>query len=106
MASLESRAAALSLPLDIRGTAFQQQVWQALRAIPFGETRSYQQVAEAIGKPKAVRAVASACAANRLAILVPCHRVVRGDGSLSGYRWGVARKARLLAREKEQESEC
>ncbi|HCR3981407.1 TPA: bifunctional DNA-binding transcriptional regulator/O6-methylguanine-DNA methyltransferase Ada [Kluyvera ascorbata] len=106
MASLESRAAAMSLPLDIRGTAFQQQVWQALRAIPFGETRSYQQVAEAIGKPKAVRAVASACAANRLAILVPCHRVVRGDGSLSGYRWGVARKARLLAREKEQESEC
>ena len=106
MASLESRAAALSLPLDIRGTAFQQQVWQALRAIPPGETRSYQQVAEAIGRPKAVRAVASACAANRLAILVPCHRVVRGDGSLSGYRWGVARKARLLAREKEQEIEC
>ena len=101
-----ARAAALSLPLDIRGTAFQQQVWQALRAIPPGETRSYQQVAEAIGRPKAVRAVASACAANRLAILVPCHRVVRGDGSLSGYRWGVARKARLLAREKEQEIEC
>ncbi|MFV0264681.1 MAG: bifunctional DNA-binding transcriptional regulator/O6-methylguanine-DNA methyltransferase Ada [Kluyvera sp.] len=106
MASLEPHAAALTLPLDIQGTAFQQQVWQALRAIPTGETRSYRQVAEAIGKPNAVRAVASACAANRLAILVPCHRVVRGDGSLSGYRWGVARKARLLAREKAQESEC
>lgn len=106
IAAINQREAAPTLPLDIRGTAFQQQVWQALRAIPAGETRSYQQVAEAIGKPKAVRAVASACAANRLAILVPCHRVVRGDGSLSGYRWGVARKAELLQREKEQESEC
>lgn len=103
IASLDRCAATLSLPLDIRGTAFQQQVWQALRAIPAGETRSYQQVADSIGKPKAVRAVASACAANRLAILIPCHRVVRGDGSLSGYRWGVARKAALLQREKNQE---
>lgn len=102
VASLNQPTTALSLPLDIRGTAFQQQVWQALRAIPVGETRSYQQVAQSIGNPQAVRAVASACAANRLAILVPCHRVVRGDGSLSGYRWGVARKAALLQREKER----
>jgi len=99
--SLNQPSSTLSLPLDIRGTAFQQQVWHALRAIPAGETRSYQQVAQSIGKPKAVRAVASACAANRLAILVPCHRGVRGDGALSGYRWGVARKAALLQREKE-----
>ncbi|MDU3912947.1 bifunctional DNA-binding transcriptional regulator/O6-methylguanine-DNA methyltransferase Ada [Kluyvera ascorbata] len=103
IASLNHRATPLTLPLDIRGTAFQQQVWQALREIPTGETRSYQQIADGIGNPKAVRAVAGACAANRLAILIPCHRVVRGDGSLSGYRWGVARKAALLAREKEQE---
>lgn len=88
-----------SLPLDIRGTAFQQKVWQALRAIPAGETRTYTEVAEAIGKPKAVRAVASACASNRIAIAIPCHRVIRGDGSLSGYRWGVERKAELLKRE-------
>ncbi|MFP5595256.1 bifunctional DNA-binding transcriptional regulator/O6-methylguanine-DNA methyltransferase Ada [Kluyvera sp. 142486] len=103
IASLNQRSTPLTLPLDIRGTAFQQQVWQALRAIPAGETRSYQQIADGIGNPKAVRAVAGACAANRLAILIPCHRVVRGDGSLSGYRWGVTRKAALLAREKEQE---
>ena len=82
------------------GVDFQQQVWQALRAIPFGETRSYQQVAEAIGKPKAVRAVASACAANRLAILVPCHRVVGADGTLTGYAGGVERKAWLLEHER------
>ena len=103
IASLNQRATPLTLPLDIRGTAFQQQVWQALREIPTGEPRSYQHIADGIGNPKAVRAVAGACAANRLAILIPCHRVVRGDGSLSGYRWGVARKAALLAREKEQE---
>lgn len=102
IARLNQPGGTLSLPLDIRGTAFQQQVWQALRTIPEGQTRSYQQVADSIGKPKAVRAVASACAANRLAIVVPCHRVVRGDGALSGYRWGVARKAALLQREKER----
>lgn len=102
IASINQPGSILSLPLDIRGTAFQQQVWQALRAIPAGETRSYQQVADSIGKPKAVRAVASACAANRLAIVVPCHRVVRADGALSGYRWGVTRKAALLQREKER----
>lgn len=99
IAAINSRDASLSLPLDIRGTAFQQQVWQALRAIPCGETMSYQQLASAIGKPKAVRAVASACGANKLAIVIPCHRVIRGDGALSGYRWGIARKAKLLQRE-------
>lgn len=88
IASVDSRATPLTLPLDIRGTAFQQQVWQALRAIPCGETASYQQVAKAIGKPNAVRAVAGACGANKLAIVIPCHRVVRNDGALSGYRWG------------------
>ncbi|HCA7078352.1 TPA: bifunctional DNA-binding transcriptional regulator/O6-methylguanine-DNA methyltransferase Ada [Citrobacter sedlakii] len=99
IASIDGRDVPLSLPLDIQGTAFQQQVWQALRAIPCGETVSYQQLAAALGKPKAVRAVASACGANKLAIVIPCHRVVRGDGALSGYRWGVARKAQLLRRE-------
>lgn len=99
IAVINTRNRPLSLPLDIRGTAFQQQVWQALRAIPCGETVSYQQLASAIGKPKAVRAVASACGANKLAIVIPCHRVIRGDGALSGYRWGVARKAQLLQRE-------
>jgi AraC family transcriptional regulator of adaptative response/methylated-DNA-[protein]-cysteine methyltransferase len=88
-----------TLPLDIRGTAFQEQVWQALRDIPEGETKTYTEVAKAIGKPKAVRAVANACANNRIAIAIPCHRVIRGDGSLSGYRWGVERKAKLLKRE-------
>ena len=97
--ALNARDASLSLPLDIRGTVFQQQVWQALRTIPCGETVSYQQLASAIGKPKAVRAVASACGANKLAIVIPCHRVIRGDGALSGYRWGIARKAQLLQRE-------
>ena len=92
-----------SLPLDLRGTAFQLQVWQALRQIPAGETRSYRQVAQSIGRPRAVRAVASACAANKLALVIPCHRVVREDGALSGYRWGTARKALLLAREASSE---
>ena len=87
------------LPLDIRGTAFQQRVWQALRRIPAGHTLSYTELAEAIGAPRAVRAVASACAANTLAVAVPCHRVVGKGGSLAGYRWGVERKQALLARE-------
>lgn len=99
VATIENPTRTLALPLDIRGTAFQMQVWQALQAIPAGETASYRAVASAIGKPQAIRAVASACAANRLAIVIPCHRVVRGDGMLSGYRWGVARKAQLLTRE-------
>lgn len=89
----------LDLPLDVRGTAFQQRVWQALREIPAGETASYADVAQAIGKPSAVRAVAQACAANALAVAIPCHRVVRNDGALSGYRWGVERKQALLERE-------
>ncbi len=89
----------LSLPLDLRGTAFQQRVWQALRAIPAGDTVSYTEIAQRIGAPKAVRAVASACAANTIAVAIPCHRVVRSDGALSGYRWGVERKRALLDRE-------
>jgi AraC family transcriptional regulator, regulatory protein of adaptative response / methylated-DNA-[protein]-cysteine methyltransferase len=92
----------LTLPLDIRGTAFQQQVWNALQEIPLGKTVSYLQVAQRIGKPKAVRAVATACASNVLAVAVPCHRVVRGNGELSGYRWGVERKQTLLTNEAKQ----
>lgn len=87
------------LPLDIRGTAFQQRVWQALRALPPGATASYRDIAAAVGAPAAVRAVAGACAANTLAVAIPCHRVVRSDGALSGYRWGIDRKAALLRRE-------
>jgi AraC family transcriptional regulator of adaptative response/methylated-DNA-[protein]-cysteine methyltransferase len=90
----------LDLPLDLQGTAFQVRVWQALRGIPPGQTVSYAQLAERIGSPKAVRAVAGACAANPLAVAVPCHRVVRTDGSLSGYRWGVDRKRALLLMER------
>ncbi|EPI2359027.1 bifunctional DNA-binding transcriptional regulator/O6-methylguanine-DNA methyltransferase Ada [Klebsiella michiganensis] len=100
---LDDHRQPFSLPLDLRGTAFQLQVWQALRQIPAGETRSYRQVAQSIGRPRAVRAVASACAANKLALVIPCHRVVREDGALSGYRWGTARKALLLARESSSE---
>lgn len=88
-----------NLPLDIRGTAFQQRVWQALREIPAGETASYSEVARRIGHPAAVRAVARACATNRIAIVIPCHRVIGLKGSLTGYRWGVSRKKQLLAQE-------
>lgn len=88
------------LPLDIRGTAFQHRVWQALRDIPPGTTASYTEIARRIGRPEAVRAVAQACGANPLAVAIPCHRVVRTDGALSGYRWGIERKRKLLAREK------
>lgn len=88
------------LPLDVRGTAFQRRVWEALRAIPHGETRSYQQIARAIGAPRAVRAVGSACGANPAALVIPCHRALRTDGGLGGYAWGVERKRRLLAIEK------
>ena len=87
------------LPLDIRGTAFQQRVWKALRRIPAGRTASYRDIAHQIGSPRAVRAVAQACAANPVAVAIPCHRVVRTDGDLSGYRWGVERKRALLDRE-------
>lgn len=90
----------IELPVDMRGTAFQQAVWLYLRRIPAGETRTYAQVAEAIGHPKAVRAVASACASNQVAMAIPCHRVIRRDGSLGGYRWGLDRKEALLAKEK------
>lgn len=89
----------IDLPLDVRGTVFQQRVWQALRQIPPGETASYAQIAQRIGSPTSVRAVAGACAANTLAVAIPCHRVVRSDGGLSGYRWGVERKRALLLRE-------
>lgn len=88
------------LPLDVRGTAFQRRVWDALRRIPLGETRSYQQIARAIGAPRAVRAVGSACGANPTALVIPCHRALRSDGSLGGYAWGLERKKRLLAIEK------
>lgn len=96
---VEAPRQGLSLPLDVRGTAFQQRVWEALRAIPPGSTASYAEIAERIGAPKAVRAVAQACAANHIAVAIPCHRVVRSDGELSGYRWGVERKRKLLERE-------
>jgi len=88
------------LPLDVRGTVFQRRVWQALRQIPAGETMTYTEIAEKLGKPRAVRAVAGACAANPLAVVIPCHRVVRIGGGLAGYRWGIERKRKLLGKEK------
>jgi AraC family transcriptional regulator of adaptative response/methylated-DNA-[protein]-cysteine methyltransferase len=94
----------LNLPLDVRGTAFQRRVWQALQDIPVGQTSSYSEIASKIGAPKAIRAVASACAANNIAVAIPCHRVVRNDGALSGYAWGVERKRELVAREATQAS--
>jgi AraC family transcriptional regulator of adaptative response/methylated-DNA-[protein]-cysteine methyltransferase len=93
---IEAPRLGLDLPLDVRGTAFQQRVWRALRAIPAGKTASYADIAAAIGAPSAVRAVAGACAANPIAVAIPCHRVLRNDGALSGYRWGVERKRALL----------
>jgi AraC family transcriptional regulator of adaptative response/methylated-DNA-[protein]-cysteine methyltransferase len=97
---VEAPKRGLDLPLDIRGTAFQQRVWDAISAIPAGSTATYAELATRIGAPKAVRAVASACASNAIAVAIPCHRVMRTDGSLSGYRWGVQRKRALLDREK------
>ncbi|AZF28059.1 Methylphosphotriester-DNA--protein-cysteine S-methyltransferase [Pseudomonas sp. R2-60-08W] len=97
---VESPGTGFALPLDIRGTVFQERVWQALRDIPAGTTETYAQVAARIGMPSATRAVANACGANKLAVAIPCHRVVRSDGSLSGYRWGVERKRKLIEREK------
>jgi len=96
---VDAPAAPFDVPLDIRGTAFQHRVWQAMRAIPPGETISYTELAHRIGAPSAVRAVAAACAANRIAVAIPCHRIVRSDGALSGYRWGVDRKRKLIRRE-------
>ncbi|MEN5034502.1 bifunctional DNA-binding transcriptional regulator/O6-methylguanine-DNA methyltransferase Ada [Pseudomonas sp. TWI929] len=96
---VEAPALGLALPLDVQGTAFQERVWQALREVPAGSRVSYTDIAERIGAPKAVRAVAMACAANHIAVAIPCHRVVRRDGDISGYRWGVERKQQLLKRE-------
>jgi len=98
-ALLENPKAVCTLPLDSGGSAFERQVWQALQQIAPGDTTSYSEIAKRIGKPRAVRAVATACARNRLAILIPCHRVVRFDGALAGYRWGIERKRMLLAQE-------
>lgn len=97
---IEAPEASLDLPLDVRGTAFQQRVWKALREIPPGTTSNYSEIAKCIGSPKAIRAVARACASNGLAVAIPCHRVVRKDGNLSGYRWGIERKRALLEKEK------
>lgn len=98
---VEAPATGLGLPLDVRGTAFQLRVWQALRKIPPGQTASYGEIAARIGAPRAARAVARACAANPVAVAIPCHRVVRRDGDISGYRWGVERKQELLRREQQ-----
>lgn len=94
----------IDLPLDVQATAFQRRVWEELRRIPYGSTKSYTEVARAIGKPKAIRAVARACATNPVSIVVPCHRVVREDGNLAGYRWGLGRKKTLIAREREHDN--
>jgi AraC family transcriptional regulator of adaptative response/methylated-DNA-[protein]-cysteine methyltransferase len=99
VAMVEAPGADLGLKLDIQGTVFQQRVWQALAHIPPGTTATYTDIAAKIGAPKSVRAVAAACAANKLAVAIPCHRVVRTDGALAGYRWGIDRKRALLARE-------
>jgi len=99
VARVEGNAPRRGLPLDLQATAFQRRVWQELQRIPRGTTRTYSQIARAVGKPRAVRAVARACATNPVSIVVPCHRVVRADESLAGYRWGLWRKQRLLERE-------
>lgn len=99
---LAGRAPTLDLPIDVQATAFQWKVWRALRDIPYGETRSYSEIARSIGKPRAVRAVGHACATNRVAVVIPCHRAVRRDGSLGGYRWGLERKQALLDRERKK----
>jgi AraC family transcriptional regulator of adaptative response/methylated-DNA-[protein]-cysteine methyltransferase len=100
LAHLDGTSPALDLPIDVRATAFQWQVWRALQAIPYGETRPYAEVARAIGRPSAARAVARACATNPVALVVPCHRVVPSAGGVGGYRWGTKRKARLLESER------
>ena len=103
---LEGARPNLDLPLDIRATAFQMRVWRYLQSIPYGETRSYRSIAEGIGQPAAARAVASACASNRVALVIPCHRVIRGTGELGGYRWGLKRKRALLANEQGKACAC
>jgi len=100
VARCEGSAPRRELPLDLQATAFQRRVWQELQRIPRGSTRTYRQIAQAVGKPRAVRAVARACATNPVSIVVPCHRVVRADGNLAGYRWGISRKEKLLERER------
>ncbi len=100
VAYLEGSAASLELPLDVRGTAFQMRVWRYLQTIPYGEVQSYAEVARGIGQPSAVRAVAQACASNTIALAIPCHRVIRGNGELGGYRWGLVRKRTLIDRER------
>jgi AraC family transcriptional regulator of adaptative response/methylated-DNA-[protein]-cysteine methyltransferase len=99
---LRGKSPHVELPIDVRATAFQWRVWRHLQAIPYGQTRTYSEVAAAIGKPTATRAVARACATNPVALLIPCHRVIGTDGSLRGYRWGVERKEKLLAQERGQ----
>ncbi|MEL6494415.1 MAG: methylated-DNA--[protein]-cysteine S-methyltransferase [Cyanobacteria bacterium J06623_7] len=99
---LEGKQTEVNLPLDIQGSAFQQRVWQALRTIPYGVTRTYQDIARELDRPQAKRAVGSACGANPLALIIPCHRVLKSDGGLSGYRWGIERKRQLLAIEQGQ----
>jgi len=105
-AYLEGGQPNLDLPLDLRATAFQLKVWQQLQAIPVGETRSYSDIAAAIGQPKASRAVANACARNPVALVIPCHRIIRRDGALGGYRWGLARKKALLEQEQAYKEEA
>ena len=100
LSTLTEHPAALDLPLDLRATAFQMRVWEALKCIPRGETRTYSEIACAIGQPTAARAVARACATNPVAVVIPCHRVVGSDGELTGYRWGMERKRKLLEMEK------
>lgn len=97
---LKGKQRRLDLPLDLQATSFQQRVWQELQSIPYGETRTYRQVAERLGRPTATRAVARACATNPVSLVIPCHRVVREDGGLAGYRWGVQRKQALLDKER------
>ena len=99
---LSGDATLVKLPLDIRGTVFQQRVWAALRRIPRGQTRTYRDIAIAIGKPAAVRAVGSACGANPVALVIPCHRAVRTDGGMGGYAWGLERKVKLLGIERKR----
>jgi len=101
LAHLRGQAPRLDLPTDVQATAFQRRVWEELRRIPYGTTRTYSQIARAIGKPRAIRAVARACATNPVSVVVPCHRVVREDGKLAGYRWGLQRKRALLEHESE-----
>ena len=98
-ASLKDPANEFNGPFDLQGTEFQKQVWQALLTIPLGQTRSYRQIAEQVGRPNAVRAVGTACGSNPISILIPCHRVIRSDGSYQGYHWGIEMKTRLLAAE-------